>query len=78
MTKKDFVKKVTILIDSREKENQHIKDALDQLAIKYEVRKLDFADYSFMIDGRDFSQTCVVERKASVDEFYGNIMHDRE
>lgn len=78
MTKKDFVKKVTILIDSREKENQHIKDALDQLGIKYEVRKLDFADYSFMIDGRDFSQTCVIERKANVDEFYGNIMHDRE
>lgn len=78
MDKKQFIKKVTILIDTREKENKHIIDRLNELNVKYEVRKLDFADYSFLIDDRDFSQSCVIERKANVDELYGNIMHDRE
>ncbi|WP_410495054.1 ERCC4 domain-containing protein [Cellulosilyticum sp. ST5] len=77
MDKKEFIKKVTILIDTREKENKHIIDRLNDLNVKYEVRKLDFADYSFLIDDRDFSQSCVIERKANVDELYGNVMHDR-
>jgi hypothetical protein len=41
------------------------------------VRKLDYGDYSFRTAERDFSMSCVVERKANVDELYGNIMHDR-
>ena len=77
MDKKTFIKKVTILIDTREKENSHITSKFDELGIKYEIRKMDYADYSFFIEGKDFSGTCVIERKANVDELYGNIMHDR-
>lgn len=76
--KKDFLKKVTILIDTREQKNKHITDTLSQLGIMFESRKLDFGDYSFIIEGRDFSRSCVVERKAKIDELYGNFTTDRE
>lgn len=75
--KKTFLKGVTILVDTREKENSEILVVLDELGIKYENKKLDIGDYSFYIDERDFSQSCVIERKADVNELYGNIMHDR-
>lgn len=76
-TKKDFMKKVCVLIDTREQKNQHITSALDSMGVAYESRKLDFGDYSFTADGRDFSLSCVVERKANVDEIYNNIMQER-
>ena len=76
--KKTFLKEVVILHDTREQENVHIIQALNSLNIQHEARKMDFGDYSFMIGGRDFSLSCVIERKANVDEFYGNIIGDRE
>ena len=75
--KKHFLKAVTILYDTREQKNKHILDALAQMGIMAEQRKLDYGDYSFTADGRDFSLSCVVERKANVDELYTNIMSDR-
>lgn len=76
--KKDFMKKVTILIDSREQVNDHITAALSQLGIMYETRKLDYGDYSFIVEGKDFSSACVIERKGKIDELYGNITTDRD
>ncbi len=76
--KKAFMKAVTVLYDTREQKNAHIIEALNGMGIMVEQRKLDFGDYSFMAEGRDFSLSCIVERKANVDEIYGNIMHDRE
>lgn len=76
--KKDFMKKVTVLIDTREQKNAHITDFLSKMGIMYESRKLDYGDYSFTIDGKDFSRSSVIERKANVDEIYGNISADRE
>ena len=74
--KKSFLKAVTILYDTREHKNKHILDKLSEGGIMIEERKLDYGDYSFMADGRDYSMSCVVERKGSVDEIYGNIMND--
>lgn len=76
--KKSFMKAVTVLYDTREQKNAHIIDALNDMGVMVEQRKLDFGDYSFMAEGRDFSLSCIIERKANVDEIYGNIMHDRE
>ena len=67
------MKAVTVYVDTREKENQHVISKLDEYGVKHEPRKLDFADYSFSIAGRDFCQSCVVERKANIDELYGNV-----
>lgn len=75
--KKTFLKTVTILYDTREQKNQHILAALSEMGVQAEERKLDYGDYSFTADGRDFSLSCVIERKANVDELYNNIMSDR-
>lgn len=76
--KKRFLKDVTVFCDTREQENKHILSAFDKFGIKYEHKKMDFGDYSFSVQGRDFSLLCAVERKANIEEFYGNIIHDRE
>lgn len=76
--KKDFMKKVNIIIDTREQKNAHIVAVLDEIGIMHESKKLDYGDYSFQIDGKDFSGICVVERKANVNEIYGNVSSDRE
>lgn len=76
--KQQFMKKVTILCDTREQQNAHIITALDGMGIAHESRKLDFGDYSFKVEERDFSLQCVVERKANVNELWGNISADRE
>ena len=77
-TKKDFMKTVCILIDTREQKNQHITQAFERIGVSYESRKLDYGDYSFTAGGRDFSMSCVIERKANVDEIYNNIMQERD
>lgn len=77
--KKSFLKSVTVLCDTREQENRHILSAFDRIGVAYRTdRALPFGDYSFMIQDRDFSLSCVVERKANINEFYGNITGDRE
>lgn len=74
--KEKFLKKVTILIDTREQQNDHIVQALNAMGVQHQSCKLDFGDYSFLLDGKDFRQSCVVERKGSVDELYSNITSD--
>lgn len=76
--KKAFLKAATILIDTREQQNKHILTALDAMHVHYEQHKLDFGDYSFTADGRDFSLSCVVERKGCINELWGNITKERE
>lgn len=76
--KKLFMKKVTVIIDTREQKNEHITSLLDKLGIMHVSQKLDYGDYSFTADGKDFSRCCVIERKANVNEIYGNISADRE
>lgn len=76
--KKDFMKKVTIITDTREQKNGHIISAFESLGVMHEAQKLDFGDYSFKIDGKDFCGVCVIERKANIDEVYGNVSADCE
>lgn len=77
-TKQDFIKKAIIICDTRERSNGHITRKLDELGVKYESKKLDVGDYSFIVDDKDFSMSCVIERKANVDELWGNITKERE
>jgi len=73
-----------ILIDTREKENQHIIDWLEKTKTPYEVKKLDYADYAMKIPKNEtfgimYDMLCeyVVERKASLEEISGNLTEDR-
>ena len=77
--KKTFLKNVTIVCDTREQENKHILSEFERMNVKYITDKsLPFGDYSFIVQDRDFSLSCVIERKANIDEFYGNITGDRD
>ena len=62
-----------ILIDTREQQYQHIASKLEQLNIPYKIKKLNFGDYSFEVDGVSYEKHIVVERKASLDEIIGNF-----
>lgn len=73
-----FLKNVTVLCDTNEQKNKHIKEEFDRMKVKYKDYNLLFGDYSFIIHDRDFSMLCVIERKANVDELYGNLTADRE
>lgn len=81
---KRLMKQMVILVDSREKQNRHILGYFQKQGIAYQVSKLDYGDYSFMIPasaaGRDiyFHRDCVVERKASLEELSGNLTGERE
>lgn len=76
--KKTFLKCVTVLCDTGEQKNKHITEELERLGVKYEAANLDYGDYSFTAQGRDFSLSCVIERKANINELYGNLTKDRE
>lgn len=76
--KKTFLKHVTILHDSAEQENSHILGELERLNIKTQKVSLVYGDYSFIMQGIDFSLSCVIERKSNPDELYNNLTQDRE
>ena len=76
--KKSFLKIVTVLYDTREQRNEHILSGLNALGVRAERQKLDYGDYSFRTSTKDFSMSCVIERKANVDELYQNTMYDPE
>ena len=73
ITKDAFIKKVTVIVDSREQENKHIIDYLNKFNIKYIVQKIDFGDYSFVVAEKgvtkDFRLSCVIERKSPNESF---------
>ncbi len=72
--KRKWLENVTVIIDSREKANEHITNELDRLGVKWCIKKLDFGDYTFKVYGEDFSEKCVIERKSGVLELYGNTI----
>lgn len=75
-----------ILIDTREKSNNHITDYLDRKEVKYKSKKLEFGDYSFMLPANKtlgivkdiyFNNEISIERKANLEELSNNFTHDR-
>ena len=69
-----LVKQMVILIDTREQENKHITDYFDKKKIPYVVRKLEYGDYSAMLQAApdlglpfdvSLESTIAVERKGS-------------
>lgn len=76
----DWLKRVTIIIDSREKSIKHITNVFDQMNIKYKIQKLDIGDYAFTYEYYDSNEIskCIVERKNSLDELSQNFSKNRE
>ena len=62
-----------IIIDTREKEIDHIIKAFEKNNVKYERRGLPIGDY--IVEGPSgYVPNVVIERKASIDELIGNLL----
>lgn len=74
---KCLMKSMVVIIDTREKANQHITGYFDRLKIPYEFRALEYGDYSFYIPANEslsipremsFEKEIMIERKNSAEE----------
>ncbi|MCQ6356422.1 ERCC4 domain-containing protein [Bacillus cereus] len=81
----NILKTLTIVIDTRENVNDHIRDYLNQKDIPVKLQKLDTGDYGCMIPKdeelgipRDIYLDRRIERKASIDEITGNLQKDTQ
>lgn len=75
---REAVGRMTILIDSREKENRQITEFFDRKKIPYVIRKQETGDYSAMLDGYTLERSFVIERKHSIQELYRNLTAERQ
>ena len=72
---------IVVLVDTREKKNGHVLEYFNDNGIKYEICKLDTADYCFTLPNYSelgLDQSILIERKGSLDELAGNFTKDRE
>ena len=82
---KKLTKQMIVLIDTREKRNEHILSYFDKQGITYRKEKLDFGDYTFLLPSAAtgqgdiyFHDSIVIERKASLEELSGNLAQKRQ
>lgn len=77
----DILDDMVIIVDTREKKNEHIIKYLTDNKIRYIIKKLDIADYSFELPNfpnLKLDKQFLVEKKNSLDEIVGNFTKDRE
>lgn len=81
---KRLIKDMVVLVDTREKNNNHILNYFHKNDINYRIDKLDYGDYSFLIPGTAagtdiyFHREIIIERKASLEELSGNLAQSRD
>jgi hypothetical protein len=82
-----LLKSITILVDTREKENKHVIDYFDKKGISWINKGMKSGDYSFMLPvnnelgiTRDiyFDKLFMIERKNSLDELSTNFTKNRD
>ena len=61
---------MTIICDSREKKNEHIKRYFEKNNIHYIVQKMDVADYQILENDK-----LVIDRKQNLEELSKNLMN---
>jgi len=83
----ELIKSMTILVDTREKNNSHLTEYWDKKGILYKKKALSYGDYSVMVPENEklniprslfFDKDIVVERKASLEEVSGNLTQQRD
>lgn len=82
-----MIKSLTILVDTREKNNIHLTEYWGRKGILYKKKALDYGDYSFMLPKNEilniprdcfFDNEICVERKSSAEELSGNLTKERD
>jgi ERCC4-type nuclease len=74
----ELLKQLTIVVDTREKVNDHITGYFDKNKVAHISRALATGDYSAMIGDMTLEHELTVERKSSLDELAGNLTTDRQ
>lgn len=75
---KAALSELKIIVDRREKVNDHIVSALKKRGVGIIERNLDVGDYSCQLGDKTFEHDFVIERKANLDEICGNLTTDRD
>lgn len=82
-----LIKSQVILVDTREKANEHILKVFDKNNIPYKIKALERCDYSFYLPANEelniprdlyFDKEVALERKASLDEIANNFTKERD
>lgn len=83
----ELIKSMVILVDTREKANEHILSVFDKNKIAYKKKALERCDYSFYIPANDnlniprdlyYDKEVAIERKASLEEISNNFAKERD
>lgn len=83
---RELLDSIVILVDTREKVNDHITDYFDKHHIPYKKKALKNGDYSFFVPQNEklgiyrdtyFHDDIFVERKANLEELSGNLSTKR-
>ena len=81
---KKLLKSMTIVVDTREQNNNSITDYFTSKKIPFVTHKLDYGDYTCYLPAdlelgiiRDTYIDCYVERKNGLSEISGNLTSDR-
>ena len=72
---------IVVIVDTREKKNDHILEYFKENGINYVVKKLDTADYSIELPNHpelNLDRKFLVEKKNSLDEISGNFTKGRD
>lgn len=78
---------MVMLVDTRERECDHILSAWDKAHVQHKKKALERGDYSFMIPANEdlniprdlyFDKEIIVERKGSLEEISGNLTKERD
>jgi hypothetical protein len=82
----ELLKTITIVVDKREKVNEHIINYYKEHKIPYILKSLPMGDYTFMIPANEklsiprdlfFDKEIMIERKANAEELSGNFAQSR-
>ena len=65
--------KYQVIVDTREKVNEHIVNKFIENNIDYKLEKLNIGDYA-IVDVNGYMPNIVIERKASLDELLQNLI----
>jgi ERCC4-type nuclease len=85
--KEELLSSIVVIVDTREKENQHILEWFDKKKIIYMKRSLSQGDYSFYIPKNEtlsiprdlyFDKIVTIERKQSLEELSNNFAQQRD
>jgi len=83
---KEIFSSIVIIVDSREKVNNHVIEYFNEKKINWEVKTLSSGDYSFYVKMNEklsiprdiyYTDQITIERKANIDELIGNFANDR-